>query len=138
MGGEWTTGSSVRAISATSCSPNTADTILGQVIDRMKDEGIYDEALLVVLADHGITIRPGIEHERIMTPETVGTIAAVPLFVKYPNRFRDIEPGTIDDIRAETTDILPTIADVVGITVPWDMDGSLPARFRKGRHALNR
>ena len=100
-----------------------ADTILGQVMDRMKAEGIYDDALLVVLADHGITIRPGVEHERVITPDTVGTIAAVPLFIKYPNGFRGIEPGTIDDIRAETVDILPTIADVVGITVPWDMDG---------------
>jgi hypothetical protein len=100
-----------------------ADVILGQVIDRMKAEGIYDDALLVVVADHGVTIRPGIEHERIVTPDTVGTIAAVPLFVKYPSEFRDVAPGTIDDIRAETVDLLPTIADVAGITVPWDVDG---------------
>ena len=100
-----------------------ADTILGQVIDRMQEEGIYDEALLVVVADHGIAIRPGVEHQRVVTPDTVGSIAAVPMFVKYPRQFPDVAPGTIDDIRAETVDLLPTVAQVVGVTVPWDMDG---------------
>ncbi|HEY6629207.1 MAG TPA: sulfatase-like hydrolase/transferase [Acidimicrobiia bacterium] len=100
-----------------------SDTILGQSIDRLKQEGVYDDALVIVLADHGVTIRAGTENERTMTPDTVGTIAAVPLFVKYPSGFPGVEPGTIDDIRAETMDIMPTIAEVVGITVPWDMDG---------------
>ena len=100
-----------------------ADTILGKVIARLKDEGIYDEALLVVLADHGIAISPGVVNQRTMTADTVGTIAAVPLFVKYPSQFQGATPGTIDDFRAETDDILPTVADVVGIKVPWDLDG---------------
>ncbi|HET7847059.1 MAG TPA: sulfatase-like hydrolase/transferase, partial [Acidimicrobiia bacterium] len=100
-----------------------ADTILGQIMDRMKEEGIYDDALLVVLADHGITIRPGVDHQRIVTPDTVGNIAAVPIFVKYPNGYPGVEPGTIDDIRAETVDLLPTMAEVTGIDVPWDVDG---------------
>ncbi|MDP9494565.1 MAG: sulfatase-like hydrolase/transferase [Actinomycetota bacterium] len=100
-----------------------ADTILGQVMDRMKEELIYDEALLVVVGDHGIAISPGVEHQRIVTPDTVGAIAAVPMFIKYPSRFTAVEPGTIDDIRAETVDLLPTVADVVGVTVPWDVDG---------------
>jgi hypothetical protein len=100
-----------------------ADSILGQVMDRMKEEGIYDDALLVVLADHGITIRPGVDHQRIVTPDTVGNIAAVPIFVKYPDGYPGVEPGTIDDIRAETVDLLPTMAEVAGIDVPWDVDG---------------
>ena len=111
-----------------------ADTILGKVMDRMREEGIYDEALLVVVGDHGITIRPGIDHQRIMTPDTVGTIAAVPMFIKYPDRFPGVEPGTIDDIRAETVDLLPTVAEVAGIEVPWDVDGfSLLGLDRGGR-----
>jgi hypothetical protein len=111
-----------------------SDTILGQVIDRMKQEEMYEETLLVVLADHGVTIRPGVEHQRIVTPDTVGTIAAVPLFIKYPSRFPGVAPGTIDDLRAETVDILPTVADVIGISVPWDLDGfSLLDPARAGR-----
>ncbi|HEX5695490.1 MAG TPA: sulfatase-like hydrolase/transferase, partial [Acidimicrobiia bacterium] len=100
-----------------------ADTVLGMVTDRMKSEGIYDEALLVVVADHGITIAPGVENQRLITPDTVGTIAAVPMFVKYPARTAGAEPGTIDDVRAETVDLIPTIADVIGARLPWNVDG---------------
>ena len=111
-----------------------ADTILGQVMGRMKQEGIYDEALLVVVADHGIAIRPGIDHQRIITSDTVGAIAAVPMFVKFPSQFSAVAAGTIDDIRAETVDLLPTVADVAGIRVPWELDGfSLLDPDRTGR-----
>ena len=38
------------------------DTVLGRVIDRLEAAGTYDDTLLVVVADHGIAIRPNIEH----------------------------------------------------------------------------
>lgn len=101
-----------------------ADSMLGRVIDEMEGEGIYDDALVVVVADHGITIRPDTEHQRAVTPETFGSVAFVPLFVKYPDSL-DLAPppGTVDDVRAETVDILPTLADVVEVAVPWTTDG---------------
>lgn len=111
-----------------------ADTVLGSVIDRLREEGVYDEALVMVVADHGITISPGVDNQRLITEDTVGTIAAVPMFVKYPSGQGDVEPGTVDDVRAETVDILPTIADVTRTVVPWTMDGtSLLAPDRAGR-----
>jgi len=116
-----------------------ADTVLGSVIDRLRAEGVYEETLLVVVADHGITIAPGVENQRTITPATIGTIAAVPLFVKYPAGLPGVVPGTIDDARAETVDILPTVADVVGVEVSWDMDGlSLldPARALRAESAM--
>lgn len=100
-----------------------ADTIVGLVIEKLESEGIYDETLLIVVADHGITIGPGVEHQRLITPDTIGTIAAVPMFVKYPSGFPGVQPGRIDDVRAETVDLVPTVADVIGISVPWDVEG---------------
>jgi hypothetical protein len=100
-----------------------ADTIVGQVTERLRREAIYDRALVIVVADHGITIVPGAPDQRLVTEDTVGTIAAVPLFVKYPDGQEGVIPGTIDDVRAETVDLLPTITDVIDMTVPWDTDG---------------
>lgn len=95
------------------------DHVLGEVIDTLEEQGIYDDALLVIVADHGIAIRPGVEHQRVITTESVGEIAAIPLFVKPPRNTR----GVIDDRRALTIDILPTIADVLGADLPDDIDG---------------
>jgi hypothetical protein len=96
-----------------------ADRIVGRVIDTLERRGIYDEALVVVVADHGAADIPGVEHRRTITPETVGHIAAVPLFVKPPGG----GGGVIDDYRAETVDVLPTIADLLEIDLPWEVDG---------------
>lgn len=97
------------------------DTALGDVIEAMERTGIYDDSLLVVVADHGIALRPDIEHWRQITPDTVGEIAAVPLFVKAPG---GAGAGVIDDRRALTVDIVPTIADVLSVVFPWPTEGS--------------
>ena len=101
-----------------------ADTMLGRVLDQLQSQGLYDEAMIVVAADHGITIRPGTEHQRVVTDGTTGTISFVPLFVKYPRGFDAAPaPGTIDDLRAETVDVVPTIGDVLDVSIPWNTDG---------------
>ena len=96
-----------------------ADHVLGEVITALEEEAIYDESLIVVVADHGIAIRPGVDHQRQINEGSVGEIAAVPLFVKPPG-----SPGpVVDDRRALTIDILPTIADVLGAELPTDVEG---------------
>lgn len=100
-----------------------ADKMLGQVLDGLKQAGLYDDALILVVVDEGITIAPNTEHQRIITPETIGTIADVPLFVKYPDTLAGAPVGVVDDVRAETVDLLPTVADVIDVKVPWNMEG---------------
>ena len=95
------------------------DNVVGQIIDRLESQGMYDDALVVVTADHGVTIRPNIYHRRQAIDDTVGDIAAIPLFIKQAHQ----RNGGIDDYRAETIDILPTVADALGIEVPWSVDG---------------
>lgn len=107
-----------------------ADRVLGRILERLQATGLYDDALVVVTADHGIAVRPGVDHQRRITPDTVGEIAAVPLFVKRPQD----DGGVIDDYRATTADILPTIADVLDVALPWEADGvSLFAADRPDR-----
>lgn len=97
-----------------------ADHVLGEVMTALKDTGIYDRSLMIVVADHGIAIRPGVPHQRVITQTTVGEIAAIPLFVKLPGS----AGGEIDRRRALTTDILPTIADVLGADLPPETQGA--------------
>ena len=96
-----------------------ADHVLGEVFAAMEEAGIYDEALVVVVGDHGISIRPGVAHQRRITESAVGEIAAIPLFIRPPHPAM----GAIDDRRALTIDILPTIADVIQADLPDDLEG---------------
>ena len=97
-----------------------ADTIVSRVIGTLEERGMYDDALIVVVADHGAADAPDIDFRRAITESTVGHVAAVPFFVKLPGE----RAGHIDDYRAETTDVLPTIADALGMRVPWRVEGT--------------
>jgi hypothetical protein len=95
------------------------DHALGEILAALDDAGIYEDALIIMTADHGISVKPGVDHQRQIEDDTVGEIAEIPLLVKAPGR----EGGVIDDRRALTIDIMPTIADVLGTDLPWPADG---------------
>ncbi len=94
------------------------DRALGLLLQRLKAKGIYDRALVIVTADHGVSYRNG-EPRRRPTPGNLQDIAFVPLFVKLPGQHR----ARIEDGFAQTIDIVPTIAHVLGARVPWHVDG---------------
>lgn len=96
-----------------------ADHVVGEMIAQLERTGLYDDTMIVAIADHGIAVRPNIKHRRVLSEETIGDIAAIPLFIKRPHH----EDGGIDDYRAETVDVLPTIASVLGVDVPWETEG---------------
>ncbi len=108
------------------------DRLVGDLVRRLKDTGIYDKAMLVVTADHGLAFRAG-ESPRAVSPENAHDIMAVPLLVKLPGQ----RAGEVTDRDVETIDILPTIADVVHVELPWPVDGrslldaARPPRERK-------
>jgi sulfatase-like protein len=103
-----------------------ADRVLARLVARLKATGLYDRALVIVTADHGVSFRAG-EKRRPLSPVNLQDIAYVPLFVKPPGPPRSEEVPTL----ARTTDIVPTIADAVAIPIPWHVDGRSLLRPRR-------
>ncbi len=91
---------------------------LGIVMARLRSAGLYDRAVVVVTADHGVSFRLG-EPRRNLTRANFPDIALVPLLVKAPGQKR----GRIVDDLARTIDVLPTIADAANARLPWQLDG---------------
>lgn len=91
------------------------DTLLEQIIRQLKATGLWDEAVIVVTADHGAAFQSKIPR-RTAVPENMGEIASVPLFIKSPGQMKP----EVTDERTCATDILPMIADELGIEYPWD------------------
>lgn len=90
------------------------DTLLARMIARMKQTGLWDDALVVVVADHGAAFQSKVPR-RTAVPENMGEIASVPLFIKAPGQ----ETPEVNDERTCATDILPAIAGELGIDYPW-------------------
>jgi sulfatase-like protein len=118
-----------------------SDTLLGNIIAKLKRVGAYDNSLIVVTADHGVAFTNQ-EPLRSVSNKNYPQIMWPPLMVKYPGQ----QTGRIDDRPALSIDIMPTIADVIGAKVPWHVDGrSLRATpraegprrmYQWGAHAL--
>ncbi|OFW17187.1 MAG: hypothetical protein A3F69_05575 [Acidobacteria bacterium RIFCSPLOWO2_12_FULL_66_10] len=108
------------------------DALVGRLRTRLQQAGLYERALIVVTADHGISFTPGTSI-RTFTEAGAGGIVPVPLIVKLPADRRILAPGTVDDSNVETIDILPTIADGLGMALPWRVDGSSALRERAPR-----
>jgi hypothetical protein len=97
-----------------------ADLLLQELWAKLKQEGIYDKALIVVAADHGVALNLPRRDRRRLRRDTVGEIASIPFFIHAPGQ----KKGRIDPAYAESVDILPTIFDVLNLDPKVHMDGS--------------
>ena len=70
-----------------------------------------------------VRVRPGPVPSRlegeVLDRSLYPDILYVPLIVKAPQ----LEAGTVSDDNVESIDVLPTIADILGLTLPWEVDG---------------
>src|SRR5213075_2841412 len=103
------------------------DRLLGQVLARLHKTGLWDKALIVVTADHGISFRGG-DLRRRPSSTNLAELAFTPLFVKLPGLQRE----RVVNRHVVTVDILPTIADALGITIPWKTEGRSALRGGEG------
>jgi hypothetical protein len=94
------------------------DRLLGRMFARLKEVGLYDQALVVVTADHGASYRGGLPM-RNAVPQNCGDLLFVPLFIKAPGQ----KQGGISDVEASLLDVLPTMAENLGTQVPWETEG---------------
>ena len=95
-----------------------ADATLGRMMSRLKATGLYDDALVIVVADHGASFVPG-SNRRKPRAENLSDVSMVPLFVKLPGQAK----GAVEDKPVSTLDVVPTVADSLGMRLPWRVDG---------------
>jgi choline-sulfatase len=110
-----------------------ADFALGQFLAYLRKQGWYDGALIVVVGDHGEGLG---EHQE----DTHGiflydSTTHVPLIVKLPN---EREAGREARNQVRTTDIMPTILDLLGVPAPVSLDGDSLKPFIAGTEAAPR
>jgi hypothetical protein len=107
------------------------DRLLGQLVERMRRLGAYDESLVVVTSDHGAAFHEGSGH-RAVSDENYPDIAWTPLFIKAPGQ----HGGRVDDRAVRSIDILPTVADHLDVDLPFAVDGT--SLLGRPRHTAGR
>jgi hypothetical protein len=97
-----------------------ADLELQHLWKHLRERGLWDDALIVVAADHGVAFELGRFERRRLGRDNAAELAPVPLLIKAPGQRR----ARVDDAYVSTIDILPTIFDVLDLDPRVEMDGS--------------
>lgn len=95
------------------------DKLIGRLMNRLKTSGLYDASLIALVSDHGVSFRPGTFRRRL-TPENYTDILPVLFMAKLPFQ----KNASVTDRNVETIDVLPTIAEGLGLTLPFTVDGN--------------
>lgn len=113
----------------------STDAALGQLIDILKQQGLYQNTLIVVTSDHGEEVldRDWLGHMHSFHEELIH----VPLVIKFPN---SKYAGTQARELWQQIDILPTVLEAVGDRPKVTLDGlSFPGQRSSvaGRSAMS-
>jgi len=96
-------------------------TILEPLFERLREEGAYDDTLLVVTADHGQELleHGGTGHGHALWEEVVH----VPLLIKFPAGRRPRELGPRWTAPTRAIDLYPTLLTTAGVRVNETLPG---------------
>lgn len=97
----------------------TMDQQLGELVERLREEGVLEDTFIFYFGDHG-GVLPGSKGYLYETG------LHVPFVLRIPKNFQhlvDLQPGTRTDGFVEFVDVGPTTLHLAGIAVPEGMDG---------------
>jgi len=94
------------------------DRCVGVLLDWMGDHGMLEDTLIVYVSDHGDFFG---EHGLLMKcrPWPYDILSHAPLIIRHPECGHGTEPRTF----AQSTDLMPTVLDALGIPLPESVQG---------------
>ncbi|MCP5537843.1 MAG: sulfatase-like hydrolase/transferase [Akkermansiaceae bacterium] len=104
-----------KAIAAYYATVSFMDDQVGKVLQKLKDEGLEDQTIVVFTSDHGFFLG---EHDFWSKQYVHEESSKVPLIIKVPGK----APAVCHSL-AELIDLYPTTAELCGLEVPTRLQG---------------
>lgn len=111
----------------------TSDAVIGSLLDELRQLGVYDRALIVLLSDHGESLGEHGEDEHGVLLYTA--TLRVPLMVKLPN---SQWAGEQVAAPVQLIDVLPTVVKMLDLPSPEGLRGSSLLSFLEGEAPARR
>ncbi len=110
---------------------------IGRLFDRLREMDVYDDALIVVMADHGENMEPAewghgrinFTHQRLYEG-----VAATPLLIRLPGQAEGIRITQL----TQNIDVLPTVMELLNLPAGSPVEGrSLVSLMREPQQKLH-
>jgi arylsulfatase A-like enzyme len=109
------------------------DDMVGRVIQALKDNGVYENTIIIYTSDHGEHLfEHGLRGKHCMYDDAVN----VPFIVSYPKQFKqNIKLNSLISL----IDVYPTLCEIAGVEIPAYVQGtSLLNLLQTGEEIANR
>ncbi|MEN8157106.1 MAG: sulfatase-like hydrolase/transferase [Bacteroidota bacterium] len=93
------------------------DDQFGRLVSYLKQEGIFDNTIIVFTADHGEMMG---SQGRMYKSKWYEEAVNIPLLVSYPAK---MQAGAVSECQVSPVDFLPTLLGLSGLEVPEGYDG---------------
>ena len=94
------------------------DCLIGEVLEELKQKNLRENTIIVIVGDHGESL--GEHHENTHGFFIYDASVSVPLIIQIPSSQLK---GKLIEFQVETVDIMPTILQILGLTVPDEIQG---------------
>jgi arylsulfatase A-like enzyme len=112
-----------------------ADEQLGKLIDRLRGDGVLDDAIVLLTSDHGQSFREPHPRTEYGHGESLYDSALwVPLVLWSPGR---LPAGRVVEEQVESIDLAPTLLELVAAPAPASFDGRSLAPLALGTGGLD-
>ena len=105
------------------------DEVIGKVLDKLSERDILEKTLIVIVGDHGESLGQHQEssHGFFIYDATV----SVPLIIQIPSpELR----GKVIESQVETIDIMPTLLQILDLSIPQEVQGKSLIPFILGKN----
>jgi arylsulfatase A-like enzyme len=104
------------------------DDCVKRILESLKRSGLDQNTIVVITSDHGDDLyEPGVTLGHGLTFNGGGQANHVPMIIHVPGESPKVIPETI-----RTIDVMPTLADLVGMQKPANWEGSSVAGWIRG------
>ena len=94
-------------------SAQRSDQCMGEIVARLKKEGLYDNTAIVITADHGVALPRA---KQFLYDDGL----RIPLIIRWPARAK---AGMVSDELVSNVDIVPTMLAIAGLPIPKTIQG---------------
>ena len=98
------------------------DDWVARLVEGLEEMNLMEKSIIVVISDHGEEFQ---EHGSVLHEKLYTTVTRIPFILVAPG----LDGGRVIEHIVETVDLMPTLLELVGASIPKEFKATVWSRF---------